>query len=634
MSKEKIIPGIIPLNEYVPELEDDVKFHVARITAAGVPRVTKKYNHIEIPDFKDDTYARKQWELEEIRRCIHGFDNLPGKFYYYFNHCKIEHKSRGLIRPDFRTIDLEWFKFVEECQKSKKYGIVAIKRRQIGQSWKAAADILHDCSFNSFFKVGMNSKSEEDSRGMFENVKLIHQELPEFLRPVATASNRRDKMVFARKDKDAAGNPKMVGTQSSIISVAPTIAAHAGKRYGKLVIDEAGEQCDLLAMWAKSEPCITQDAVRTGALQIFGTVGDITKNGKGLMELWKNAKSYDLKQFGIWGYNAMFCDDFGNDLLEEGVRYIIYKRKSLEGAARRVRDEFFQMFPLNENDAFLNVNVSGIGNPKLISDQYLRICDNPPERRVGKMRRNTDNSVDFVPDPNGKVVVYELPVKGLKNAYVAGADPADHENVDKSRDTSNLALSIVAKAYGSSPPRLVLEYVDRPAKLDEWFREAAMCLQWYNGTKVLAEDNRARMVNYFETNFPELLAMTPRSINSVRKGVEMKYGIKMTAERKEQMKGVIEDFIDNYSEMIPSKRLLEEFRSFGSDHADDDLAIAFGWALILLQGDKSTPKGEGAVSDIPTATLKKHNGVIQYVNQGKPVNQKPKYHTNSLLFKR
>lgn len=1043
MAKEnKELPGIIPQNEYQDDLEADVRFHVARIMASNtIPKITKKYTHVEYPDFGGDKRAQLDWEMEEIRRCMHGYDNLPGKFYYYFNHCMIDHKSRGSIRPDFRAIDVEWFRQIEECQKSQKYGLVIVKRRQVGASLRAAADILHDCTFNKHFKVGMNSKSEEDSRGMFENVKMIHQQLPDFLRPVATASNRRDKMIFARKGKDAMGNPRMEGTQSSIISVAPTIAAHAGKRYRKLIIDEAGEQCwgsgtliklfsgdnkkaedvvvgdsimginseelkviattvgesemylitptkgepfqcngnhlltlkfngrenfinipvkdfikldpikqryyqlvrkgveytkqdyyfdpywfglwlgdgsksgpevvsidkeikdyllevaplqhkcnhssyfqnektglqtiylkaanykikvtehsgkeeyfknieqccdyynvgfktykqiltgvdiptfkphknrgykqmakyvakiesvessprnelaklgvldnkfipecymktsredrlkllagiidsdghkdkrkngyevtfslphlalqlqelcrslgfyaslnikpvknykykdgrtgsihyrvgifgntlheipcilprkkitevatktrgrrdpdksgfkvesigtgtyygfqldkspyfllgdytvahncDLLPMWAKSEPCISQDSLRVGIPIIFGTVGEISKAGKGLMEMYLNAESYDLKRFAVWGYNAMFIDEYGNDIVSEGVRYIIYKRKKLESAAKRVRDEFYQMFPLNQNDAFLNVNVSGIGNPKLISDQYLKLQDDPPQKSVGVMRRNSDNSVDFVPNPNGSVIVYERPDPMRKNGYVAGADPADHDDLEKQRDTSNLALSIVSKPYGGDPPKLCLELVSRPLKLDEWFREAAMCLQWYNNTKVLAEDNRARMVNYFKENFPQLLAMTPKGVNSVRGGIELKYGIKMTAERKEQMRGLIESYIDDYSEFIPSLRLLEEFKEFGSEHGTDDLAVSFGWSLFLLQSDKS-PVKNASQSDpnIPQATFKKVNGTIQIVNQGKPVLQKPKFQPNSQLFRR
>jgi hypothetical protein len=101
------------------------------------------------------------------------------------------------------------------------------------------------------------------------------------------------------------------------------------------------------------------------------------------------------------------------------------------------------------------------------------------------------------------------------------------------------------------------------------------------------------------------------------------------------MMGLIEDYVDNYYKFIPSIKLLEQFKVFGDDHKDDDLAIAFGWCLIVMQADKVIAKSAtDQTSDIPTVTLKKHNGVIQYVNQGKPLIQKPKFASNSLLFKR
>src|SRR5690606_18316254 len=93
-------------------------------------------------------------------------------------------------------------------------------------------------------------------------------------------------------------------------------------------------------------------------------------------------------------------------------------------------------------------------------------------------------------------------------------DPSDHDQKKKKagNDVSDLALAIVSKPFGLEAPRLVLEYVDRPEMLDQFFEQAAMALRWYNNTQVLVEDNRARMVNYFKTNYPALLPLVPSSI--------------------------------------------------------------------------------------------------------------------------
>ncbi len=626
--------GVIPKAEYKEDLEIEVKLQTARAIHTAFPRVTKKYTHIEIPEFKNDKVTEKAWQLEEIRRCIQGYDGLPGKYYYAFNHCRIKHKLRGKIRPDFRAADLAWFKFLEKCQSETGTGIVCIKRRQVGMSWKAAMDVLHDCTFNREFQVGMNSKGDADSRNLFQKVKYTHRNVPDFLRPVASAVDRRDAMDFSKIEKDEFGNRKRSGTESTIISVPPTATGHAGNQYRKLIMDEAGETELLEQIWANAEDCLMQETLRVGIPIIFGTMGETDKAGRGLKEFWQNNEIYNLQRFAFWGYNALIMDEFGNCDIEESIRWIVYNRKKKESGSKAVYNKFIQKYPLCEADAFLSIKGSGIGNPVLIAKRMLELSDNPPEKRIGRMRRNPDQSVDFVPDPNGKIVVFELPDKNRINGYHAGADPSDHSDVVKSRDVSNLALTIVAKPYGVEPAKLVLEYVDRPQNLDTWFEQAAMCLQWYNNTKALVEDNRARMVNYFKANYPTLLAMTPRGITSVKQGVELKYGIKMTAEKKEQMIGLIESYLDNYMQWIPSIRLLDECGNFGADHLDDDEIISFGWTLFLLQADKRPVTNANApISDIPQVTFKKKDGVIQYVNQGSS-SQKPKFSSGSLLFRR
>jgi hypothetical protein len=167
--------AIIRPGDYLEELEAEVKLITEDILSKGVPRVDKKYHHIELPDFGKDLKAKRDWEFEEIRRCMYGHNNMPGKYYFYFNHCRIKNKDRGKIRPDFRTMDLEWFKFLEKIQNTPGKGIVSIKRRQIGMSWKAAADVIHDAQFTKEFDIGMNSKGIADSQSLLAKVRYVYR---------------------------------------------------------------------------------------------------------------------------------------------------------------------------------------------------------------------------------------------------------------------------------------------------------------------------------------------------------------------------------------------------------------------------------------------------------------------------
>jgi hypothetical protein len=601
MAKEEENLARVRPGDYIDEVEQKVKLETARILAAGVPRVDKKYTHIEFPDFGKDLKAKLDWEIEEIRRCQDGYDGLPSKYYFYFNHCFIKNKDRGKIRPDFRTMDLEWFKFLERVENTKPVkGIVCVKRRQVGMSWKAAADIIHSCQFNNYYEIGMNSKTESDSRILFSKVKMIYRNQSSFLRG-ATSTDRRDAMVFDRLGRDAQGNNIVVaGTGSSIMSFSPVPTAYASNQFKKMILDEAGETETLEGIWANGEDCIVQDGIRTGIPIFFGTMGSVDKAGRGLMEFWMNHKTYDLEQFAFWGYNELIMDELGNDDIEESVRSILYKRKKLEGGSKTVYNKFIQKYPLNEADAFLSIGGGGVGNPITISTQEMNLYSLDIQAREGKMKL-VGETPQFEPNQGAQdshIVMYEPP-KPLINGYRAVLDPAEDDDVKKSRDSSDLGFTIAARPYGMLPLRLVLEYCHRPLKLEEAYMQFAIACKLYN-CKITIEMNKGgwRAFKWFEQHYPELLELTPKSATSAKGGVELKYGVKMTTEKKSQMEGLLEEYIDNSClpddtikyKGIPSRKLLKQFKVFGADHEDDDLAVSWGWQLILDQSDKRVVK--------------------------------------------
>lgn len=585
MSKEpEDKPGIIPKADYRDDLEAEVAYHTARIKAGNPFRVNKKYKHIVIPDFGPDQRREKlDWQLEEIRRCKEGYDGMPGRYYFYFNHCYIKHKKRGKIRPDFRTIQLEFAKVKEEVLKTPGQGLVNIKRRQIGMSWDFSADNIYDCTFNKDFDIGMNSKGELDSQSLFVKHKYVHRNVTPFLRAMVHI-DRRDAMEFHKWDKK---KQQWFGTGSSIKSVAPTPTAHAGNQYRKLVIDEAGEQEDLMALWSNAEDTIMQETERVGTPFIFGTMGDTAKAGRGLMEFWLKSHLYNLRKFPIWGYNGLLMDDFGNDLIEDAVRWILYERKRKEEGSQVIYNKFVQKYPLTEDDAFLTVSGAGVGSTQLRNKRYAQLVEMPAMQVRGWMRPKAEGLPDFVPDPAGKIIVYERP-KQLLNGYVASTDPAEDDDVAKTRDNSNLSTAILSRPLGLDPPKICLEYTDRPGKFADYYTQVALALQWYNNTQVLIEMNKGgfRMKDWFELYYPKLLALSPKSSQSAKQGFESRVGIKMNSDRKIQMMGLLDGYWESYWEFIPSIRFIDECRVFGADHADDDFAAAVGWSLIQLQSDK------------------------------------------------
>ena len=614
--------AIIRPGDYIDEIEQQVMLEYNKIMASGqgvYKKREKKYKYTEHPDFGNDRKAKFDWEMNEIHKCIHGDGDIPGKYYYYLNHTFIKSKVKGKIRPEFRTTDLEWFKFLEEVENTVGEGIVCIKRRQVGLTTKTSAHMTYNATFHRDWDIGMNSKTEADSRNFFSRVKYCYRNQSDFLR-AKTSTDRRDALVFVEYGKDAFGNRIVTGgTGSSIISVSPQPTAHAGNSYRELIVDEAGEIIDLDALIANAEDCIIQDGVRHGNMILFGTMGETDKAGKHLKMFWKDHKVHNLRRFAFWGYNEMIMDEFGNDDILESVRAILYRRKKLETSSPKIYNKFRQKYPLDEQDAFLSVNGHGVGNPLIIGQQQINLMTKPPEKREGWMKM-VDTTPHFEPRPGGEVVIFELP-QNIKDGYTATLDPAEDDYVNKSKDSSDLGFTIVARPFGLMPHRLVARYCHRPQKLEDAYRQIAMMLMIYK-TKLHIEMNKGgwRAYDWFSLHFPELLALGVKAANNLRSGVELKHGVKMNTDKKLQMEGLLNQYIDNYClpmpdieyAGIPDEKLLEQFGVFGADGQDDDLAVSFGWNLIIQQADKKVAQRaiEGQ-NNAPTYRLERVNGVLR-----------------------
>lgn len=579
---------------------------------------TIKKKRVEQPKKFDSVLDQKAWEREEVRRIIEGHNGMCGKMYFYFTYCWIKNISGGFIRPDYRVCDSAWFELIESTRPSGKYrghGIVCVKRRRAGFSWKAAADALHDALTRKGSEIGMDSKTETDSQHLFKKCKQIYDRLPSFLRVPVGGGQTKDSMYFARKTKDEMGNNILKGNLSELFCVAPTDIAYEGRMMTKWVSDEAGKKPNLMTMWSLTEDCLNQEEERLGQAVIFGTSGDVDTMASGLKEFWNNHEAYTFIRFFMAGWMGMNTDAYGNDRIEDQVKKILEKRKKkLEAGALDYWD-YIQKYPLTPKEAFLQKEGNGVGVVKNIREQINNIEKNPVKYIEGGFRWGVRDvgEAEVVFQPNstvkkyGECRVYEQPIHGL--GYAAGCDPADHDYVSKK--ASDMSTYIVSKPKGTLPPRVVFSYTCRPDTVDEYYEQALMALIYFNDTKLLVENNRYGMIKYFEwAGQIHRLKMEPVPKNSLNRKYTPKIGIRMNEATRKEMERCINEYTNEYCHLIPELDLLEEFFKYGEENTDR--VIAFGWTLVSLEDDMivhshvSTRKGVK-----PSFGLKRINGSIK-----------------------
>lgn len=416
-TKEKDEVVLIPLSQRTPELEEQVLRYMQIIKP--LPENTIKYERVKEPSFTSEE-NRVKWQREQLKRCIHGHNGMSGKMYFWFNFCYIKNLKGGRIVPEFRNCDNHWFNELYDS-KANQEGIICVKRRRAGFSWKAAADALHDSIFNKFSVIGLNSKGERDSIHLFQKIMFIYENLPTFMK-ASIGAKRGMKVEFYSADKDENKNIKKSGVQSEINVVPPTDSAYEGLMLSKWICDEAGKIPNLPQMWSYTEDCLMQETVRYGQPILFGTSGDVSKDGAGLMGMWEHSDVYRLRRFFFGGWMGIHVDELGNDLIEDSVRWIVYERKRRESLPGKQYSDFLQRYPLTVAEAFSQYTESGIGDVKKINRQITSLIDNPVKERRGYFTIDNDGKVSFQVSAQGKVIMYEEP--SVSEVYLAGCLPA------------------------------------------------------------------------------------------------------------------------------------------------------------------------------------------------------------------
>lgn len=608
----------IPEAEYQPDLEDRVKYFVG--VTPDLPKNTAKPKRAKMPQ-TTDPFEQEVWQREEIRRCREGHFGYSGKFYFWYNYCKIWDIERGtLFLPDFRVCQIEWFRQIHEVQESKEWGLICVKRRRIGASWLEAADVLHDVMFwnvGGFFKVGMTSKTEDDAKELFKKVKFIYDNLPLWMKPTTSAGNTATSLFFGWKEKDAKGNWQLKGLQSEIKVKAPTDTAWEGYGLRKFVVDEAGKAPALKQMFSYANDTMMVGNRRAGTPVIFGTAGDISKEGKDFKEMWYNADVYKLRQFFFGGWMGLAVDEFGNDLKEDAIRWIIYERKRLESLSQKEYNDFLQKYPLTVQEAFTSNESQGLGNVVKINKQLNSLYENPVKEKKGFFKLDANKKPIFVPSGRGKCIIYEDPDPVYQNLYLGGLDPTDAEVEEGRRDVSELALFIGKKRHGQDPPKIVFEYVDRPAVPRDFYDQALLACIYFNNTKLMVEKNKPGVITYFdEAGYKHLLATKPNSYERLVMNNTWNIGYYKDKKTTAYMEELVAEYIEDHSDIIPSKGLLEECINYGI--INTDRVSAFMALMLLMKEDKWEAKQKTDKSNIPNwGYVRGAGGVPVRINRAK-----------------
>lgn len=249
------------------------------------------------------SFISDQWRKREegIFILIYGRPIwIPGRHWFFLNYYKMNQHA------EFRFVDWEYWIWKTLCvyEDRNVHGGIEFTQRQDGKSYREGSDILYDVTSKEGFKAGIQSKTNEDVRALFNKVIVLPwRALPFYFQPLSDSDaypvreiNFRD--GESKKDgkiEVESGLNSWVGTRATVFT------AFDGYTLNHWFMDEAGKCEEMLVGDALRvvRHSIQERGVIKGKIYMTTTVEMTTKGGlREFKKIWDASNPAKLNRIG------------------------------------------------------------------------------------------------------------------------------------------------------------------------------------------------------------------------------------------------------------------------------------------------------------------------------------------------
>lgn len=368
-----------------------------------------------------------------------------------------------------------------------------------------------------------------------------------------------------------------------------------GARVEYLFMEEAGSYPDLITVWNQSEPLIKLLGKRIGIRCAWGTGGDSSGPALfGLENIFLNPQSYEVLPY-LNSYNkenspvltGFFVPSYTcvpEFMDERGVTDEIKSKEYYDGI-RKTKSANPQNFLqyCSEYCYYPQEALSRKGENQFdqikISEQLTKIQnltnkeDLPIRGYLSyNYKENTDEviGVRFTKDPNGPIIVSEMPVlddsnQPIKNLYVAGIDSIDHAEDDSvvGDKGSKFCITVKKRMFGNSGNKYVCMYMERPKSVKTAYENALKILMWY-GCKANLEDTKIGFRQWLTTQKLQYkyLMQRPASATSSNKRTNTLWGTPGSEKMIKHGLELVTTYIEDECHTIDIEEILIQMQNF------------------------------------------------------------------------
>jgi hypothetical protein len=573
----------------------------------------QKWERFELPkgfdwNASDDEYREQDVAFieEDFERRMNGVwlmingepTWITGTHYYYLQWCKID-----IGYPDYRDRDRRFFYHWEACVVDEKsYGMLMVKHRREGATYKGAALILEVMtrSFNS--TGGIMSKTGADAKEFFHKLVKMFRSLPKFYQPIiAGTDNPKSMLEFDKPGERITKKSQKVKRSEALESKIEhkNTAENSFDSYKLKIIvpDEGGkwDDVDVRQHWRVLRPTLTQGRKVTGKAFYPSTVNEMSrKGGANFKDMFDNSDPNDrnlndqtktgLYRYFTPAYDGMegFIDQFGASVIYtpekpilgiDGQMIHIGAKEYLDNErAALVNDpealaEFKRQFPYNIDEAFMVEVKHCAFNVEFLYSQYDWNSIHAPKILTPGDFIWTDgfgSPVKFIPSKRGKWVAAWVPdvedqnkktwrngstYPGNMDLIRSGVDPYDHDKTTdgKKSNAASYVFRMYNPVYEKESNMFVCQYIHRPPTAYIMYEDMLKQSLFY-GCQILAENNKIGLVNWFvEKGYGNYLMKRPEITNTKYSARQKTPGIPTTGDNvRDSLIGVIEEYVYHF----------------------------------------------------------------------------------------
>lgn len=596
-----------------------------------------------IPDYADSasnpkvigTTAWRDWWEEQIDYCINGYDAgglwIPGRYYYYLNFFYISTVGVGNHHPMFVDFDYDFFMLVEHVKNPNvRKGIISLKRRRIGLSFKVSSIFDHGFRFRDNYTAGICAGEEKYAIGLYK--KFLKQEgmLPPELR-VHKLRVSNEEIVAGFEEKTDTGYVKK-GSKNTVLvrTMFRKPNVFEGELLDDCVFEEAGIFSLLGPGFDATEPCFAVGNEMRGTPFVYGTGGDITTDGKKFLEMWSSPEEYNLVKFWAPGRKMYFPavsgyrDEKGR--IAEDIPYLkekyprSYERVGMQDEKRadELIDErrlvlskgnnkkkyykFIQQYPKNAKEAMLKFSSNNYDSEAL-SNQTVNLMKNELGYGEYILEYEKDKDGNIItpykvtarpaikkgfdkddPDYIVKIRHDGHPLPKIRNLDIGGIDGYD---IDKTSTSKSLGSTIVMrrrmKDIGIHKRIPVCLYNDRPKRKEIFYEVSFKITVYYNLiSNVMIDVGSPLIIRYFENNGgTKYLSPRPRSMESERSEQQHKYGMRFTNQNRPIVESMIQTYIIDEIDECVFPEMIRDFMEYEQSDSETDCDNHDAWGLCL-----------------------------------------------------